>query len=141
MHGDNIVVVYRRITKESVYMPAVVADDEPDVRSLVKTVLTSHGLTVLEAEDGQVALDIIRNLNGQVSLLVSDIRMPRLDGAKLTLAVKERYPSLPVLLISGDCDSDQSELGDTLLLKPVTFAQLLAAVERLRATSVAAMGS
>lgn len=82
-----------------------------------------RGFAVVEAEDGCHALEVIRNLQGNVSLLLSDVEMPKLDGSSLSKAVKETYPSIIVLLMSGtfrpeqlDCHSlggfKPSPLGD-----------------------------
>lgn len=98
--------------------PIVLADDEAQIRSLLKCILSNKGFAVLEAKDGQDALTIIRELDGEISLLVSDIRMPNLDGASLCKKVKEVFPSIPVLLMSGIAEPEECSAGDAFLRKP-----------------------
>jgi two-component system cell cycle sensor histidine kinase/response regulator CckA len=99
-------------------MPIVVADDEPQIRTFIKRILTDQGFSVLEAEDGVDAFGIIRELNGKVSLLISDIQMPYLGGASLCRMVKDRNPSLPVLLMSGTTELDEPSMRNVFLHKP-----------------------
>lgn len=105
-------------------MPIVVADDEPQIRNLNKRVLSNHGFSVFEAEDGVDAFAIIRELDGEISLLISDIDMPHLDGASLCRIVKDRYPPVPVLLMSGIPESDECNVGDVFLHKPSQMHRL-----------------
>ena len=112
-------------------MPIVLADDEPYVRSLIKRILTSQGFfVVLEAQDGLDAFAIIQELNDKVSLLVTDVGMPRLDGASLCRKVKETFPSIPVLLMSGHPEPEASG-SDAFLRKPSQFHLLPSVVSDL----------
>ncbi|MFZ5587238.1 MAG: response regulator [Thermodesulfobacteriota bacterium] len=77
----------------------LVADDEELVRELLARFLTNRGHRVLEAADGRQALKLFRD--NQIDLVLSDVRMPGLDGLTLLAAIKEINPRVPVLLISG----------------------------------------
>jgi len=101
--------------------PIVLADDEPQIRSLIKRLLSKQGFAVLEAEDGLDALAVIRELNGEVAMLVSDVRMPKLDGASLCRKVKQAFPWVPVVLMSGHADSGERNAGDAFFQKPLQF--------------------
>ena len=79
----------------------LVVDDEPDVRSFVRTVLVRHGYEVLEAEDGQAAYELVERLSGGIELLVTDVKMPRMDGITLGQKVSTGYPAIGVLYISA----------------------------------------
>ena len=97
--------------------PIVVADAEPQIRKLIKRVLTNQGFTVFEAEDGLEAFATICQLHGEISILISDIDMPYLDGASLCKKVKDRFPSVPVLLMSANPEP-RCNVGDVFLRKP-----------------------
>jgi two-component system cell cycle sensor histidine kinase/response regulator CckA len=76
-------------------------DDESAVRSYVRAALTNAGFDVSIASDGEEALQLINDLSGEIDLLVTDIRMPKMDGICLADAVADLYPQIPVLFISG----------------------------------------
>ena len=78
----------------------LVVDDEPQVRRLACRALERAGYRVIEATDGLEALRLFSD-GARIDLLVTDIRMPHTDGIVLAAALKRRYPSLPVLFISG----------------------------------------
>jgi two-component system cell cycle sensor histidine kinase/response regulator CckA len=114
-------------------MPSsIVVDDEPAVRKYVSAILQSENFQTLEAEDGAQALQMIRELDGDVDLIVSDIQMPNGDGLRLAQAVKKSYPAVPVILISGQAKPDASF---EFVQKPFLPATLVMAVQKLLATN------
>lgn len=82
----------------------VVADDEPRLRQVLVRLMTSDGFTCLEAGDGEEALEQLARVPAQV--LLTDLRMPRLDGIELLKLARERYPDLAVILITAVADVD-----------------------------------
>jgi DNA-binding response OmpR family regulator len=91
-----------------------VVDDEPMIRALARRALELYGYEVLEAEDGEAALEVIRSEAGaRVALAVLDVVMPRTDGRKLTELLRRERPALGVLYISGHTGD---ELARRLLL-------------------------
>lgn len=78
----------------------LVVDDEDPVREMLTWMLQEAGYEVHQAIDGQQALSFLHE-HGPVDLVVSDVNMPRIDGLELCGRVRERWPGLPVLLISG----------------------------------------
>ncbi len=108
----------------------LVAEDEANVRELVCRALREEGHEVIEAEDGQRALDRADRADHPVELLVTDVVMPRLSGTELAARLGERWPGLPVLFMSGYAsEADQPEGGSAQhLQKPFTKSALLAAV-------------
>ena len=82
------------------YRPLVlVADDDEHLRWAYREVLERMGVTVLEAEDGAAALDILNE--HKIDLLVSDIQMPNVNGLELSKEARRRFPDLPIMLVSG----------------------------------------
>jgi PAS domain S-box-containing protein len=79
----------------------LLAEDEERVRSLVATVLAQHGYKVIEACDGQQALEIAERCAGEIHLLFSDIMMPRMNGLELAERLRRSRPGIKVLLTSG----------------------------------------
>jgi two-component system cell cycle response regulator CpdR len=78
----------------------VIAEDEPALRSVIAEMLASRDLRVLEAENGAEAFDLLEGHPG-ISLLLSDVRMPRMDGYQLVEAALELRPELKVLLMTA----------------------------------------
>jgi CheY-like chemotaxis protein len=78
----------------------LVADDDPIVRGLIARLLTEEGYEVMEARHGAEAFDHVRS--GQIfDLLITDIRMPLMGGWELSRRLRQQWPTLPVLYISG----------------------------------------
>jgi two-component system, cell cycle sensor histidine kinase and response regulator CckA len=112
----------------------LLAEDEPQVRQLIRTVLEQAGYVVLVAEDGEQALRQGRRAS-RVDLLVSDVRMPHLGGVQLARQLRETWPEIKVLLMSGYPDIDavtahEHGIGDDLFAKPFGTSELLDRVRR-----------
>ena len=113
----------------------LVVEDDPMVRHLVVRTLQRPDLRILEADSGNAALARLdtRSL-GQIHLLITDIVMPGATGVEVARRFRVRYPSLPVLFMSGYADElfahkGVEELDGTFLAKPFAPAALRAAVE------------
>ena len=78
----------------------LVVDDDPQVLEVAATACEEIGLTVLRAEDGAGALEILRE-NPEVVLLFTDISMPNMTGWELAHEAKQKYPDLKVIYTSG----------------------------------------
>jgi CheY-like chemotaxis protein len=109
---------------------ALIVDDESSIRAYIKTALEDEGFNVLEAPDGRDALDTVHKLGGKIDLVVSDIKMPRMDGLTLARAVRSEFPATPIVLISGfpDVHQENGEQPFTLLKKPFLPSVLLETV-------------
>jgi CheY-like chemotaxis protein len=106
----------------------LVVDDTPLVRAVLRRSLEAAGYTVQEANDGQGALAQLAL--GTVDLVLSDIRMPNMDGCALALEIRRRAPQVPILFVSGyDAHLPGVELPAPVLTKPFTPAHL---IERVR---------
>lgn len=112
-------------------VPAVlVVDDDDGVRVVTRRALEAAGYQVWEAADGVQALGFL--LQGVVDVIISDIRMPRMDGWELAAHLRNMMPAPPVLFISGyDAHIGNGNLPGPVLAKPFRAEQLLAAVQRL----------
>jgi two-component system cell cycle sensor histidine kinase/response regulator CckA len=111
---------------------ALVVDDEPLVRRMVALVLEQDGISVLSAESGADAIELSRSHHGEIDLLVSDIRMPQMDGCTLANQLQAENPDLPVLLISGYYENDAAErYRFPILPKPFSVTNLLRMVHEL----------
>jgi DNA-binding NtrC family response regulator len=84
----------------------LVVDDESGVRRLACQALQRAGYVTIEAEDGAEALKILECAAPPIRLVLSDIRMPKLDGVQLERSCRDRWPALPVLLMSGEVTRD-----------------------------------
>ncbi len=112
--------------------PIVVLDDEPDIREYLRLLLWEEGYPVNPVESVDEALVQIEK--GNVSLVISDIRLPGRTGIDLLKEIKVRWPAMPVILITGFADistKEALELGAAdIIRKPFDFERLLAAVEK-----------
>ena len=115
----------------------LVVDDEPDVRKVVRITLEKAGYDVLEAEDGEKAIEEINK--GEHSLLlnliITDIRMPNRNGIDVINYYKKEWPSIPLIVLTGFPDPDMStvmlEHGVVdYLVKPIEAETLIAAVAK-----------
>src|SRR6185437_2450996 len=78
----------------------LIVDDDDDVRDSVAGILEVAGYRVIGASDGTAALDILSRRRG-IGLVLTDIRMPRMDGLELARRVAAARPSLKVLFMTG----------------------------------------
>jgi len=78
----------------------LVVDDDPDIRLVMEDFLMDE-YTVLTASDGMEALEIIAENQDRIDLVITDIRMPRMDGMKLLQEIKTNYPEIGVMMISA----------------------------------------
>jgi len=91
----------------------LVVDDEAMMRELLEDLLVLEGYKVESAENGEAAL---RKLEESVPrLVISDIKMPRMNGFELLKALKERYPAMRVIMMTGY--SDDFTVKDALRLR------------------------
>jgi two-component system, cell cycle sensor histidine kinase and response regulator CckA len=86
-------------------------EDEEGVRTLTRRMLERQGYRVLAAENGERALELAREHEGRVDLLVTDVVMPDMDGAKLAEMLAEKVPGLKVLYVSGYAPEMIAERG------------------------------
>ena len=98
-------VQHRPRTEAEVQGTVLVVDDEPVVRRAVGRLLARIGLTVAEASDGQKAVDEVTRDQARLDVVLMDLDMPELDGESALLAIRRLAPGLPVVILSGLCDT------------------------------------
>ena len=113
------------------YVPAVlVVDDEDAVREVIRRVLEEAGYKVWEAREGSEALRLLTEC--VIDAVITDIRMPGMDGWQLAALLKLLTPPRPVLFISGyAAHLGAIALPGPVLAKPFKPAQLIDALRRL----------
>ena len=113
----------------------LLAEDDRSVRRLVVTELGRRGFTVLDAEDGRAAFELFLQHQDTVDILVTDVVMPRMNGADLAREAQALRPDLKVLFISGHPERAGSGVDPTgatnLLMKPFTADTLAARIKEL----------
>ena len=113
----------------------LLVDDEDQVRLIAKAFLEMFGFTVLEAVNGREALELFMKNSAKITLVVSDIGMPVMDGYKLFGELKNLSPKLPIIISSGFGDTDvTSRLGSDnvagIISKPYNSNQLRDVLKR-----------
>ncbi|QEL25286.1 response regulator [Bosea sp. F3-2] len=119
----------------------LVVDDEEPLRVLVARGLSLDGHSCLTAADGAEALDILLAEEGRFDLLLTDIRMPLMDGIALALAAKQRFPELTIMLMTGYAEQrERAKSLETIvaevMAKPFTIAELRATVMKVIERSI-----
>jgi DNA-binding NtrC family response regulator len=110
---------------------ALVVDDDAAVRRFVASVLQTEGFDVIQAEDGAAALAAIASSRSEISVVVSDVRMGRLDGISLFEKATELVESLPFVFITGFAESERMISVPTMfpvLTKPFLPSALITCV-------------
>jgi two-component system cell cycle response regulator CpdR len=107
----------------------LLAEDEESVRQLVARALTQDGHEVVATVDGAEAFDALKREGGRFDLLLTDIKMPVMDGLALALAAARDHPNLPIVLMTGYADQRERASGlDSLIVdvitKPFTLAEI-----------------
>jgi two-component system cell cycle response regulator CpdR len=119
----------------------LIAEDEEALRAMCARALVTVGHEVKTACDGSDALDLLQAEAGRFDLLLTDIRMPIMDGIALALAAARDYPDLTILLMTGYADQRERAHGLDALIhdvlpKPFSLATLRAATEEALAVKV-----
>lgn len=112
----------------------LVADDDPDIRQLVRLRLERSGCTVISAGDGAEALDLAALTPPDIAIL--DVAMPNLSGLEVTRALRERNATMPVILLTARArESDVREGAaagaDAYITKPFSPQELESRVREL----------
>ncbi len=102
----------------------LVVDDEESVRLLLSTLLERDRYQVLLARDGEHALEVSRGHPGEISALVTDYKMPRLDGMQLAKTLSAERPGIGVMIMSGRMSHPETlqQCGFPILCKPFTIS-------------------
>ena len=112
----------------------LIADDEIEIRKVLRLLLENAGYSIIEAQDGQRAVDAVRE-NPDIDLCIMDIMMPVMNGIEATKKIRG-FSTLPVLFLTAkslesDKEAAYSGGGDDYLVKPFSSRELLMKVEAL----------
>ena len=114
-------------------MRILIADDEESMRVLVARAIAMDGHEIVTAQDGAEALEILTDQDGAFDLLLTDIKMPVMDGIALALAAARDFPELIILLMTGFADQRERASGlnaivHDVVTKPFSVADIRTAV-------------
>lgn len=109
----------------------LVCDDDKEIVEAIETYLLQEGYTIYKAYDGVEAMEIIRK--EEIQLLIIDVMMPKLDGIRATLQIRE-YSSIPIIILSAKSEDVDKILGlnigaDDYVTKPFNPLELVARVK------------
>lgn len=113
----------------------LIVEDDESVRTLAARALERAGHMIDIATDGAQGLALIRAAHGGYDLVVSDIRMPEMDGIQMAKAAASLFPAMKILLMTGYADQREraEELNGVIVdvvQKPFTLAEIRARVEQ-----------
>ena len=114
---------------EAKHRRVLLVDDDDQVRVFAARVLSQSGYVVTEVPDGESAIRLIEE-NGVFDLLITDVELPAMSGAAVVRTVRDRWPEMACLLITGfaEASSLDFEIGSTMLVpKPFTQEELIRA--------------
>lgn len=114
----------------------LIVDDESSVRAPLRRALEIDGHHVAEASDGAEGLERVMNDDPGYDLLISDIRMPVMDGIALTLSVAAEKPGFPIVLMTGYAEQRERArelegLVRDVLSKPFSLSEFRAAIRKV----------
>ncbi len=115
-------------------MKILVTDDEKEIRKILTLLLSGHGHTVIEAADGEAALEML-SADASIDLCIMDIMMPKLSGVETVRKIRN-FSAVPVLFLTAkSLDKDKESAydvgGDDYLVKPFGAKELLMKVDAL----------
>jgi CheY-like chemotaxis protein len=113
----------------------LLVDDQPTTLVVIQDALETDEYQVITAQNGREALALYTQHRDKISLIMTDIRMPDMDGAALISAVRVHDATLPILVISGYFDAELGKILNQphmyLLQKPFGLSELLDTVHRI----------
>lgn len=113
----------------------LLVEDDESVRTFTARALTIDGHTVDQADDGDIGLSKVTERDGGYDLVLSDIRMPAMDGIAMATEAAKDYPDLKILLMTGYAEQRErarevTEVIVDVVQKPFTLAEIRGAVAR-----------
>ena len=115
-------------------MRILIADDESEIRNIIRLLLSSRGYETVEAKNGEEAVRIARE-DDAIDLCIMDIMMPHMSGIRATEKIRE-FSNLPILFLTArSLDKDKESAygvgGDDYIVKPFSSSELIMRVEAL----------
>jgi len=115
----------------------LIVEDSRDVRDVFADLFEGQGYQVLQASDGEDALQVIGKTSNPIHVVLTDLRMPKMDGLELARNLKAdpRYSAIPIVLLSATPLSNSwiaREVFAALLVKPCDLVELVVTVEAVQ---------
>jgi len=115
-------------------LKVLVVEDDQALRKLFCTVLTKHNYQTVEAENGEEALDVLDRES--VSLIITDVMMPEMDGYEFSSLVRDYDKKVPILMITAKSEINDKQQGfksgiDDYMVKPIDVNEMIFRVEAL----------
>jgi len=128
LDSNSVVDIHRSIAADE--QTVLVVEDEPSVQTFIELLLVSSGYRVICASDGIEGLAAFMEHRHALSVVITDLKMPRLDGVGMVGAIRKEDRNVPIVVVSGNLDlRSVTELGhlnvNALLNKPFSMAALL----------------
>lgn len=122
--------------KQYIRKSILIVDDEFDIVTLIKASLQKHGFSTLAFTDPLLALEHFQNNSNDFALVISDIRMPSMNGYELIRKIKAERPTIKTILISA-FEINKEEFSkimptvkiDSFITKPISLKQLIHSIE------------
>lgn len=111
----------------------LIAEDDDTIRGLVVRALGEDGHQIIAAADGAAALEELERHNGDFDLLLTDVKMPAMDGIALAMATGRGHPDVAIMLMTGYADQRERAHGldalvHDMIAKPFSVEQIKGAV-------------
>ncbi|MBU0520554.1 response regulator [bacterium] len=113
----------------------LIVEDDASLRNLLERYLTQMAYSVIAESNACAALETLEQHRDQIALIMTDVSLPGMDGYQLLEKVRQDYPHIPVIFMTGlggDPDSPNDDLQpDALLKKPISLAEIKIAIEEI----------
>ena len=114
----------------------LIVEDQADVRELITQVLKQNGYNIIEASDGEDALEKCKKYKKDIHLLITDVIMPNMNGLELREQIVVRYPEIKVIFMSGYADNVIAEMGildidEIFIEKPFLPSDLMSKIREI----------
>lgn len=112
----------------------LIVDDSPTIRTTLKNTLESAGIPFIEAEDGVQGLEFIRN-NYNISMVISDVNMPNMDGLEMITKARSMGFSKPIIMLTTESAPDMVRKAAALkvagwIIKPFVPEEMIGVVKK-----------
>lgn len=113
----------------------LIVEDDDSVRTFTARAIAASGHVVETAEDGDLGLESIRKAEGDYDLVLSDIRMPAMDGIEMAMKAASEFPGLKILLMTGYAEQreraeDLAQVIIDVVPKPFSLAEIRSKVQQ-----------
>jgi DNA-binding response OmpR family regulator len=117
-------------------MPLLLVTSHPQLRLLIRKILTRDGFTLVEAHDTRAALVALETFGAGIAPVIADDELSSMSGIALAIQAKQRQPGIPVLLLCGAISADECAAADAIVGKPFKPKELIQTVRTMLAGPV-----